>query len=79
MSKTLEKTEPESKVKDEGSSNQFSHYADKNKTTEGYVLGTPIVALCGKVFVPSRDPLKFKICPICKNIADSLFLDIAQK
>jgi hypothetical protein len=79
MGSTLEKTKSEFKVKDEGSSNKFSHYADKNKITEGYVLGTPIVALCGKVFVPSRDPLKFEICPICKNIADSLFLDIEQK
>lgn len=54
--------------------NRFSHYAEKVSITEGYVLGTPVVALCGKIFVPSRDPKKFPLCPICKEIADALFL-----
>jgi hypothetical protein len=53
---------------------KFAHYADKVEVTEGYVLGTPVLALCGKIFIPSRDPLRFPICPICKKIADSLFL-----
>jgi hypothetical protein len=33
-----------------------------------------VVAICGKIFVPSRDPKKFPICPICKEIAEALFL-----
>jgi hypothetical protein len=32
------------------------------------VEGTPVVALCGKVWVPSRDPQKFPVCPECKEI-----------
>jgi hypothetical protein len=36
------------------------------------VFGTPIKALCGKVWVPSRDPRKFPICPECKEIYESL-------
>jgi hypothetical protein len=75
MSLTIEQIDTDSKVVDEGSSRQFSHYAEKNQVTEGYVLGTPVVAICGKIFIPSRDPLKFPICPICKKIADSLFLE----
>jgi hypothetical protein len=75
MSLTIEKTSIDPKVTDEGSSKQFAHYAEKNEVTESYVLGTPIVAICGKIFIPSRDPLKFPICPICKKIADSLFLE----
>lgn len=51
----------------------FSHYANKNEITEAMVLGTPIVALCGKTWVPSRDPKKFPVCPTCKEIMDALF------
>lgn len=53
---------------------KFSHYAEAVSVTEGYVLGTPVQALCGELFVPSRDPKKFPICPICKDIVDALFL-----
>jgi hypothetical protein len=54
---------------------KFAHYAEKTAVTEGYVLGTPVIALCGKLFVPSRDPEKFPICVECRDILDSLFLD----
>ena len=35
--------------------------------------GDPVIALCGKVWVPGRDPNKFPICPMCKEILDSAF------
>ncbi len=41
---------------DEGDHERFSHYVDKDKLTEAMVMGTPVVALCGKVWVPSRAP-----------------------
>ncbi len=31
-----------------------------------------MIALCGKVWVPGRDPNKFPICPDCKAIYDGL-------
>lgn len=65
---------PKTQDTDNGDSNHFAHYAEKVSVTEGYVLGTPVMAICGKVFVPSRDPEKFPICPVCKEIMDSLFL-----
>lgn len=65
--------ELEEKV-DSGESNQFAHYAEKNSITEGYVLGTPILTMCGQILVPSRDPEKFPICPACKEVMDALFL-----
>ena len=37
---------------DEGDHERFSHYVDKDKLTEAMVMGTPVVALCGKVWVP---------------------------
>jgi hypothetical protein len=36
------------------------------------VNGTPVIALCGKVWVPSRDPQKYPVCPTCKEIWDTL-------
>ena len=57
---------------DEGDHERFSHYVPKNKLTEAMVMGTPVVALCGKVWVPSRNPDKFPVCPECKEIWESL-------
>jgi hypothetical protein len=54
---------------------KYAHYAESVSVTEGYVLGKTVVAICGTMFVPSRDPKKFPICPICKQIAESLYLD----
>jgi len=36
------------------------------------VEGTPVVALCGKVWVPSRDPQRYPVCPECKEIWESM-------
>ena len=57
---------------DEGDHERFSHFVDKDKLTEAMVMGTPVVALCGKVWVPSRDPQRFPVCPECKDIWDGL-------
>jgi hypothetical protein len=35
---------------------------------EARIMGTPIEALCGFVWVPSRDPKQLPICEQCKNI-----------
>ncbi|MEP9381437.1 DUF3039 domain-containing protein [Nocardioides sp. KR10-350] len=56
---------------DEGDHDRFSHYVEKDKLTEAMVMGTPVVALCGKVWVPSRDGTKFPVCPECKEIWES--------
>ena len=51
-----------------GDHERFAHYAERDKITEAMVEGTPVVALCGKVWVPSRDPSKFPVCPECKRL-----------
>src|SRR4051812_23324130 len=56
----------------EGDHERFSHYAPKDKVMEAMVMGTPVTALCGKVWVPSRDPQRFPVCPTCKEIWNSL-------
>jgi hypothetical protein len=32
------------------------------------VDGTPIMALCGKIWTPSRDPKKYPVCPECAEL-----------
>lgn len=57
----------------DGDHERFAHYVwPKDKLMQALVEGTPVQALCGKVWVPSRDPSRFPICPTCKEIADSL-------
>ena len=55
-----------------GDHERFAHYVQKNKIMESAVTGTPVIALCGKVWVPNRDPKKFPVCPLCKEIYDGL-------
>jgi len=57
---------------EEGDEERFSHYVPKAKLTEAQVMGTPVVALCGKVWVPTRNPERFPVCPMCKEIWESL-------
>jgi hypothetical protein len=51
-----------------GDHDRFAHYVDKNDSTRAYITGEPVKALCGKVWVPSRDPKKYKVCPTCAEI-----------
>lgn len=55
-----------------GDHERYSHYVRKEKIVESAVMGTPVVALCGKVWVPNRDPQKFPVCPECKEIYEGL-------
>jgi hypothetical protein len=64
-----ERTRP---VTDDGDHERFSHYVPKDKLTEAMVMGTPVTALCGKVWVPSRDPKKYPVCPTCKELWSKL-------
>jgi hypothetical protein len=32
------------------------------------VTGQPVTALCGKVWVPGRDPSRFPLCGTCREI-----------
>jgi len=38
------------------------------KILEARINGTPIEALCGHVWVPSRDPRQLPVCEKCKSI-----------
>jgi hypothetical protein len=38
------------------------------KVLEARIYGTPLEALCGHVWVPSRDPKQLPLCEACKSI-----------
>lgn len=59
-------------VTEDGDHEKFAHYVEKEKIVESAVTGKPVIALCGKVWVPGRDPSKFPICPDCQKIYESL-------
>jgi hypothetical protein len=68
---TVTDARPETSFGD-GDHERFAHYVKKNTIVESAVTGTPVIALCGKVWVPGRDPQKFPVCPMCKEIYDGL-------
>ena len=55
-----------------GDHERFAHYVRKEKILESAMTGEPVIALCGKVWVPGRDPNRFPVCPTCKEIYDGL-------
>ena len=68
----LEREETVPQVQEPGDHERFAHYVRKEKIMESALSGKPVIALCGKVWVPGRDPSKFPVCPVCKEIYDGL-------
>jgi hypothetical protein len=62
---------PSRPVTDDGDHDRFAHYARKDDVTRAYITGEAIVALCGKKWVPTRDPKGYPICPTCKERKDA--------
>lgn len=59
-------------TKDQNSSDDVCHYILNKAYVQAVVEGVPVQALCGRVFVPHRDPSKFPVCPECHEIYESL-------
>ena len=68
----LERELVEEQLIEPGDHERFSHYVRKEKILESALSGEPVVALCGKVWVPGRDPKRFPVCPTCKEIYQGL-------
>ena len=66
----LERPEEETKLDDggNGDADRFAHYVSRDRIAESKMTGRPVVALCGKVWVPKRDPTHYPVCPDCKRI-----------
>jgi hypothetical protein len=57
---------------EDGDHDRSAHYIKKEKIVESAVTGKAVRALCGKKWVPTRDPEKFPICPVCKEIYEGM-------
>jgi hypothetical protein len=51
-----------------GDHERFAHYVPKADIVRSAVTGEAVIALCGKKWVPTRDPERFPVCPECKAI-----------
>lgn len=67
----LERTEVE-REESPGDRDRFAHYVRKDKADSSMLTGQPVVALCGKVWIPSRDASRYPVCPTCKALRDQL-------
>lgn len=52
----------------EGDHDRFAHYVAKATLTQALIEGNSVIALCGKRWVPTRDPERYPVCPTCKDI-----------
>lgn len=68
----LERTETVPEVAEPGDHERFAHYVRKEKIVESAVTGEPVTALCGKIWIPGRNPDRFPVCPTCKEIYEGL-------
>lgn len=68
----LEREAVEEDLAEPGDHERFAHYVKKDKILESAFSGEPVRALCGKVWTPGRDPQKFPVCPMCKEIYEGL-------
>lgn len=58
-----------------GDHEKLAHYVKKDELLDGLVNGLPVMALCGKIWIPTRDGEKFPQCMTCKEIFATLPLN----
>ncbi|EPI49858.1 hypothetical protein HMPREF1577_01311, partial [Gardnerella pickettii JCP8017A] len=70
----LEKPEVDesAKMDDGGDADRFAHYVSKDRVIESRLTGRPVVALCGKVWIPKREANDYPVCPECKKIYEEM-------
>jgi hypothetical protein len=57
---------------DQGDSDEVAHIVMKDDQMSGYLAGKPIKALCGKVWVPTRDYHGLPVCEKCTTKRDQI-------
>lgn len=59
-------------VLDDGDHEKFAHVVvPRSAVTEAYITGSAVTALCGKRWVPTRDPKNYPVCPTCKELLEA--------
>jgi hypothetical protein len=57
----------------EGDHDRFAHYVRKRELEKARRTGKPVTALCGKRWVPDRDPSRYPMCQTCADIVAESF------
>jgi hypothetical protein len=57
---------------DDGDHERLTHYVPTGDLERALFDGVPCTALCGKTWLAGRDPHKFPMCPVCKQIWERL-------
>lgn len=72
MSDLLEKPDTQTTDGDGEERDRQKHYVPHAELEAAIFSGRPARALCGKLWVPSRDPDKYPLCKTCKKIFEAL-------
>ncbi|KFI78316.1 MAG: DUF3039 domain-containing protein [Bifidobacterium mongoliense] len=65
-------TKEQTQKSDDGDADRFAHYVSKDRIMQSRMTGRPVVALCGKIWVPKHDPSQYPVCPDCKRIYEEM-------
>lgn len=63
-----EETSTDTYTYEPGDHERMSHYVLKDALMKAAIEGVPARAICGKVWVPTRDGERFPVCPDCHAI-----------
>ena len=63
---------PKTTGTDEGDHDRFSHYVPKKALEAAIFSGVPATAICGKKWLPNRDPQRYPVCPDCKALYETM-------
>lgn len=66
----LEKEQVEGRTRkdDTGDNDRYAHYVSRERLEQARLTGRPVIALCGKVWIPRRNPENYPVCPECKRV-----------
>lgn len=56
----------------DGDHERLAHYVTKSEIVRSNVEGVEVEALCGKRWIPHRDPSRYPICRTCEEIMDQI-------
>lgn len=59
-------------IAEPGDHDTFAHYVRKDALEKAIFDGIPTVALCGKVWLPTKDAMRYPVCPECKDIYENV-------
>ncbi len=67
MSETTTSEQIDVRISD-GDHDRFARYVRKTDIVRSNVEGVPVLALCGKKWIPNRNPDGYPVCPACKEL-----------